>query len=64
MTNPLLPSRLSVLNEFHAPRSLPDVKLTLQFYSHAVSQDRMAATGEMLIAILRHAADQSGLGAD
>ena len=41
-----------------------DVKLTLQFYSHAVSQDRMAATGEMLTAILRHAADQSGLGAD
>jgi hypothetical protein len=25
-----------------------DVKLTLQFYSHAVSQDRMAAAGEML----------------
>jgi integrase len=41
-----------------------DVKLTLQFYSHAVSQDRMVATGEMLIAILSHAADQSGLGAD
>jgi hypothetical protein len=38
--------------------------LTLQFYSHAVSQDRMAAAGEMLIAILSHAADQSGLGAD
>jgi hypothetical protein len=35
--------------------------LTLQFYSHAVSQDRMAAAGEMLIAILGHAADQSGL---
>jgi integrase len=41
-----------------------DVKLTLQFYSHAVSQDRMAAAGEMLMAILSHAADQSGLGAD
>ena len=41
-----------------------DVKLTLQFYSHAVSQDRMAAAGEMLIAILSHGADQSGLGAD
>jgi integrase len=41
-----------------------DVKMTLQFYSHAVSQDRMAAAGEMLIAILSHAADQSGLGAD
>jgi hypothetical protein len=41
-----------------------DVKLTLQFYSHAVSEDRMAAEGEMLIAILSHATDQSGLGAD
>jgi hypothetical protein len=41
-----------------------DVKLTLQSYSHAVSQDRMAAAGEMLMAILSHAADQSGLGAD
>ncbi len=41
-----------------------DVKLTLQFYSHAVSQDRMAAAGEMLIAILSHAVDQSGLKAD
>lgn len=41
-----------------------DVKLTLQFYSHAVSQDRMAAAGEMLIAILSHAANQSGLKAD
>src|SRR5437773_6261678 len=38
-----------------------DVKFTLQFYSHAVSQDRMAAAGEMLIAILSHTADQSGL---
>jgi hypothetical protein len=41
-----------------------DVRLTHQFYSHAVSQDRMAAAGEMLIAILSHAAGQSGLGAD
>src|SRR6266852_113683 len=41
-----------------------DVKLTLQFYSHAVSQDRMAAAGEMLTAILSHAAGQSGLKAD
>jgi len=41
-----------------------DVKLTLQFYSHAVSQDRMAAAGEMLTAILSHAAHQSGLRAD
>jgi hypothetical protein len=39
-----------------------DVKLTLQFYTHAVSQDRTAATGEMLLAILSHAVDQSGLG--
>jgi hypothetical protein len=35
-----------------------DVKLTLQFYSHAVSQDPMAAAGEMLNAILSH---KSGL---
>ena len=41
-----------------------DVKLTLQFYTHAVSQDRMTAAGEMLSAILSHAADQSGLTAD
>ena len=38
-----------------------DLKLTLQFYSHAVSQDRMAAAGEMLTAILSH---ESGLRAD
>jgi integrase len=31
-----------------------DVKLTLQFYSHAVSRDRMVAAGEMLSAILSH----------
>jgi integrase len=41
-----------------------DVKLTLQFYAHAVSQDRMAAAGEMLAAILSHAPEQSGLKAD
>ena len=41
-----------------------DVKLTLQFYSHAVSEDRMAAAGAMLTAILSHTADKSGLGAD
>jgi integrase len=41
-----------------------DVKLTPQFYSHAVSQDRMTAAGEMLNAILSHAPDQSGLKAD
>jgi integrase len=41
-----------------------DVKLTLQFYTHAISRDRMAAAGKMLTAILSHAADQSGLKAD
>jgi len=41
-----------------------DVKLTLQFYSHAVGQDRMAAAREMLIAILSHRTGQSGLKAD
>ena len=41
-----------------------DVKLTLQFYTHAVSRDRMAAAGKMLSAILSHATEQSGLKAD
>jgi integrase len=41
-----------------------DVKLTLQFYTHAVSRDRMAAAGKMLTAILSHAGNQSGLKAD
>ena len=41
-----------------------DVKLTLQFYTHAVSQDRMAAAGKMLTAILSHAPDKNGLTAD
>jgi integrase len=41
-----------------------DVKLTLQFYTHAVSRDRMAAAGKMLTAILSHATEQSGLKAD
>jgi len=40
-----------------------DVKLTLQCYTHSVSEDRMAAAGAMLGAIFRHAAD-SGLKAD
>jgi integrase len=35
-----------------------DVKLTLQFYTHAVSRDRMAAAGKMLAAILSQAANQ------
>jgi integrase len=41
-----------------------DVKLTLQFYTHAVSRDRMAAAGKMLTAILGHATENSGLKAD
>ena len=41
-----------------------DVKLTLQFYTHAISRDRMAAAGKMLTAILSRAAGQSGLKAD
>ena len=45
-----------------------DVKLTLQFYTHAVSRDRMAAAGRMLTAILSHAGEpkrtESGLKAD
>jgi integrase len=32
-----------------------DVRLTLQFYTHAVSRDRMVAAGKMLTAILSHA---------
>ena len=34
-----------------------DVKLTLQCYTHSVSEDRMAAAGAMLTAIFSHAAD-------
>jgi integrase len=41
-----------------------DVKLTLQFYTHAVSRDRMVAAGKMLTAILSHAPDKNGLTAD
>jgi integrase len=41
-----------------------DVKLTLQCYTHSVSEDRMAAAGAMLTAIFSHAADRSGLKAD
>ena len=41
-----------------------DVKMTLQCYTHTVSEDRMAAEGAMLIAILSHVADESGLRAD
>ena len=41
-----------------------DVRLTLQFYSHAISDDRMAAAGATLGAILNHVEDKSGLRAD
>jgi len=41
-----------------------DVKLTLQFYTHAVSRDRMVAAGKMLTAILSHAPGKNGLRAD
>jgi integrase len=41
-----------------------DVRLTLQFYTHAVSRDRMVAAGKMLTAILSHAPDKNGLRAD
>ena len=41
-----------------------DVKLTLQFYTHAVSRDRMVAAGKMLTVILSHAPDKNGLTAD
>jgi hypothetical protein len=35
-----------------------DVKVTLQFYTHAVSRDRMVAAGKMLTTILSHAPKQ------
>jgi integrase len=38
-----------------------DFKLTLQHYAHSVSEDRMAASGIMLGAILRNAVNKSGL---
>jgi len=41
-----------------------DVKLTLQCYTHGVSEDRMAAAEAMLTAIFSHAEDRSGLKAD
>src|SRR5437870_10611434 len=41
-----------------------DVRLTLQFYSHAISDDRMAAAGAMLGAIFNNETAQSGLKAD
>jgi integrase len=41
-----------------------DVKTTLQLYAHSVSEDRMAAQGTMLQAILGTVTAKSGLGAD
>jgi hypothetical protein len=41
-----------------------DVKLTLQCYTHSVSEDRMAAARAMLTPIFSHAAARSGLKAD
>jgi integrase len=41
-----------------------DVKTTLQLYSHSVSEDRMAAQGAMLQAIVGSGSDESGLRAD
>jgi hypothetical protein len=42
-----------------------DIKHTLDGYAHSISEDRMAAEGAMLMAILSHAADdgraESGL---
>jgi len=43
---------------------MPFGKLTLQFYTHAVSRDRMVAAGKMLTAILSHAPGKNGLRAD
>ncbi len=40
-----------------------DVRLTLQFYTHAISDDRMSAAGATLGAIL-NGKDKSGLRAD
>ena len=33
--------------------------MTLQFYTHVVSRDRMVAAGKMLNAILSHATDKT-----
>src|SRR5438874_12352491 len=41
-----------------------DVRLTLQFYTHAVNRDRMVAARKILTAILSHAPDKNGLRAD
>ena len=36
-----------------------DVKLTLQCYTHRVSEDRMAAAEAMLTVVFSHAADKA-----
>jgi len=41
-----------------------DIKHTLDGYAHSISEDRMAAEGAMLMAILSHVADDGGLRAD
>jgi integrase len=41
-----------------------DVKTTLQLYTHSVTEDRMAAQGAMLNAILGNGTDKCGLTAD
>jgi integrase len=41
-----------------------DIKPTLNCYAHSVSEDRMAAEGAMLMAILSHAVEQSELRTD
>jgi hypothetical protein len=40
------------------------INLPLQFYTHAVSRDRMVAAGKILTAIRSHAPDKNGLRAD
>ena len=58
--------RTGRLNLFTDPKTVQallrhsDVKTTLQLYAHSVSEDRMAAQGEMLEAIL-HSAQNHGL---
>jgi len=49
-------------SEYRTPKGIrhSDVALTLQRYTHAVSRDRMVATGKMLSAILSHAPGKNG----
>ncbi len=41
-----------------------EVKMMLQRYAHSVSRDRVVAADYMLSAILSHAQDENGPGAD